>query len=57
MKSYALIPFTIDSRIKELDLGEWEMKSMSIIPEVEIKKWQENLMEYKIPNGESNKFF
>ena len=51
------IPFTIDSRIKELDLGEWEMKSMSIIPEVEIKKWQENLMEYKIPNGESNRDF
>lgn len=48
------VPFTIDSRIKELDLGEWEMKLMSTIPEVEIKKWQENLMEYKIPNGESN---
>ena len=50
-------PFTIDSRIKELDLGEWEMKLMSTIPEVEIKKWQENLMEYKIPNGESNRDF
>ena len=42
------VPFTIDSRIKELDLGEWEMKLMSTIPKVEIKKWQENLMEYKI---------
>lgn len=51
------VPFTIDSRIKELDLGEWEMKLMSTIPEVEIKKWQENLMEYKIPNGESNRDF
>ena len=30
---------------------------MSTIPEVEIKKWQENLMEYKIPNGESNRDF
>ena len=48
------VPFKIDSRIKELDLGEWEMRLMSTIPEVEIKKWQENLMEYKIPNGESN---
>ena len=51
------VPFTIDSRIKELDLGEWEMKLMSTIPEVEIKKWQENLMEYKIPDGESNRDF
>ena len=51
------VPFTIDSRIKELDLGEWEMKLMSTIPEAEIKKWQENLMEYKIPNGESNRDF
>ena len=30
---------------------------MSTIPEVEIKKWQKNLMEYKIPNGESNRDF
>ena len=51
------VSFTIDSRIKELDLGEWEMKLMSTIPEAEIKKWQENLMEYKIPNGESNRDF
>ena len=51
------LPFKIDSRIKELDLGEWEMKLMSTIPKVEIKKWQENLMEYKIPNGESNRDF
>ena len=51
------VPFTTDSRIKELDLGEWEMKLMSTIPEVEIKKWQKNLMEYKIPNGESNRDF
>ena len=51
------VPFKIDSRIKELDLGEWEMKLMSTIPKVEIKKWQENLMEYKIPNGESNRDF
>jgi broad specificity phosphatase PhoE len=33
------------------------MKLMSTIPEVEIKKWQENLMEYKIPNGECNRDF
>ena len=51
------VPFKIDSRIKELNLGEWEMKLMSTIPKIEIKKWQENLMEYKIPNGESNKDF
>lgn len=51
------VPFTIDTRIKELDLGDWEMKLMSTIPKIEIRKWQENLMEYKIPSGESNRDF
>ena len=51
------VSFKIDPRIKELDLGDWEMKLMSTIEKSEIEKWQENLMEYKVPNGESNKNF
>ena len=51
------VSFKIDSRIKELDLGDWEMKLMSSIEKSEIEKWQDNLMEYKVPNGESNKNF
>ena len=51
------VSFRIDPRIKELDLGDWEMKLMSSIEKSEIEKWQDNLMEYKVPNGESNKNF
>jgi len=51
------VSFKIDPRIKELDLGDWEMKLMSSIEKNEIEKWQDNLMEYKVPNGESNKNF
>ena len=51
------VSFKIDPRIKELDLGDWEMKLMSSIEKSEIEKWQDNLMEYKVPNGESNKNF
>lgn len=51
------VSFKIDPRIKELDLGDWEMKLMSSIEKSEIEKWQNNLMEYKVPNGESNKNF
>ena len=51
------VSFKIDPRIKELDLGDWEMKLMSSIEKSEIEKWQDNLMEYKVPNGESNKHF
>ena len=49
--------FIIDSRLKELNLGDWEMKPMSSIPKKDIKDWQENIMTFKIPNGESNKDF
>ena len=51
------VSFKIDPRIKELDLGDWEMKLMSSIEKSEIEKWQDNLMEYEVPNGESNKNF
>ena len=49
--------YKIDERLKELYFGDWELKSFSIIPRNEVKKWQENLMNYKIPNGESNSEF
>ena len=49
--------FIVDSRLKELDLGDWEMKPMNSIPKKIIKDWEENIMTFKIPNGESNKTF
>jgi len=47
----------IDDRLKELNLGDWEMKKMGSISRKEIEKWENNLLTYKIPNGESNRDF
>ena len=49
--------YKIDERLKELYFGDWELKPFSKISRKEIKKWQDNLMNYKIPNGESNSEF
>ena len=47
----------LDNRLKEMNLGDWEMKKFSSIPEAEIRSWEEDLLNYKIPNGETNKEF
>ncbi len=46
-----------DEKLKELDLGDWEMKPKNKISSQLIKKWEENIMTFKIPNGESNQDF
>ena len=49
--------YIIDERIKEMNLGDWEMKKMTSIPEGEKLEWENNLLSFKIPNGESNEEF
>lgn len=49
--------YEIDDRIKEMNLGDWEMKKMDSIPDDKKKEWENNLLTFKIPNGESNKEF
>ena len=49
--------FEIDNRIKEMNLGDWEMKKMSSIPNDKRTEWENNLLTFKIPNGESNEEF
>ena len=46
-----------DDRLKELNLGDWEMKPRENIPKEMVEKWEKNLMSFKIPNGESNEEF
>ena len=46
-----------DEKLKELDLGDWEMKPKKKISKELIKEWEDNLMTFKIPNGESNQDF
>ncbi len=49
--------YIVDERIKEMNLGDWEMKKMSSIPKDKKLEWENNLLTFKIPNGESNKEF
>ena len=46
-----------DEKLKELDLGDWEMKPKNKISKELVKEWENNLMTFKIPNGESNQDF
>ncbi len=49
--------FKTDVRLKELNFGDWEMLRVDEITKKELEKWNDNLMNFKIPNGESNKMF
>lgn len=49
--------FKEDDRLKELYFGEWEMKCFDQIPKDELENWQKNIMDFKIPQGESNTEF
>lgn len=42
-----------DSRLKELNSGEWEMKRYAEITDLRIQEWYKNYMHYVIPGGES----
>lgn len=46
-----------DDRLKEMNLGDWEMKKMSSISSKQKVDWENNLLSFKIPNGESNQMF
>jgi len=43
----------IDSRIKELNFGGWEMKKWNDIDKAQINKWADNILKQKTPDGES----
>ena len=47
----------LDERIMELNLGDWEMKPKQSIESKLIKEWEDNMMTFKIPNGETNQDF
>lgn len=43
----------VDTRIGELDFGEWEMRPWDAIPRAELDAWAAAPLEYTIPGGES----
>lgn len=51
------VSFKTDSRLKELNFGDWEMKHISEISKSEIKNWEDDIINFQIPRGESNMMF
>ncbi len=47
----------LDPRIMELNLGDWEMKPKQSIPKNLVEAWEKDIMNFTIPNGESNNDF
>lgn len=45
--------FKIDSRISDINFGNWEMKEWNAIPLKEVNAWREDFVNYKIKKGES----
>jgi len=49
--------FIIDDRLKELNFGDWENRRIKDIPLNLLESWKKNIMNFQIPNGESNDDF
>ncbi|MBQ8098608.1 MAG: histidine phosphatase family protein [Bacteroidaceae bacterium] len=44
-----------DNRLKEMSMGEWEMRPFSLIPEAHIDEWYSHFIDIKMPGGESTR--
>src|SRR6188508_2278899 len=42
-----------DSRLMEMNFGDWELKSWDSIPRKVLDPWMENFVTVNVPNGES----
>lgn len=42
-----------DSRLMEMDFGDWELKSWDAIPRKVLDPWMEDFVTVNVPNGES----
>lgn len=45
--------FSTDDRLKELNFGNWELKSWDQIDRATFDQWKQDYVNFKIPNGES----
>ncbi|MFC5283277.1 histidine phosphatase family protein [Pedobacter alpinus] len=45
--------FTIESRLNDLNFGNWEMKGWDKIPAKEVKLWQDDFVNYSTKKGEN----
>lgn len=44
-----------DNRLRELDFGDWELKTWNDIPNEELNAWMTDFVNVQVPNGESYK--
>lgn len=42
-----------DDRLREMNMGDWELKPFSQLPQMRIEDWYDRFMEIKMPGGES----
>ena len=42
-----------DSRLMEMNFGDWELKSWDAIPQEVLDPWMEDFVNVRVPNGES----
>jgi len=47
------ISYQEDERLKEMNFGDWELKSWNEIPSEELNPWMEDFVNIKVSNGES----
>jgi len=47
------ISYHEDERLKEMNFGDWELKSWNEIPSEELNPWMEDFVNIKVSNGES----
>ncbi|MGJ8581564.1 MAG: alpha-ribazole phosphatase family protein [Psychromonas sp.] len=51
------IPLTIESNFQEIHFGGWEGKTWQVIGKQAIDDWNDNLLDFQFPEGESTRQF
>lgn len=53
LANYLAPSIITDSRLMEMNFGDWEMKKWDDIPEVDFTPWMTDFVNVAVPNGES----
>ena len=53
LANYLSQSVTIDSRLVEMNFGDWEMKNWDTIPESDFTPWMTDFVNVTVPSGES----
>ena len=53
LANYLTSQIITDSRLMEMDFGDWEMQKWDAIPEADFTPWMNDFVNVSVPNGES----